>query len=153
MSATYNHSSQQHWILNSLSEARDRTHVLMDTSQVPTTGTPTETFQRRTKGFAWFAPVIILFLKLTSIVNNFSAFMGGKFTRLISSSEERADRQHCKESSAQLSPRTKKIFIQEVWKHVTCAPTLRFLGGRGAHLWHTEVPGPGFESEPQPWQR
>ena len=28
------HSSQQHQILNSLSEARNRTHVLMDTSQV-----------------------------------------------------------------------------------------------------------------------
>ena len=28
------HSSQQHWILNSLSEARDRTQVLMGTSQV-----------------------------------------------------------------------------------------------------------------------
>ena len=26
------HSSQQHWILNSLSEARDQTHILMDTS-------------------------------------------------------------------------------------------------------------------------
>ena len=30
----YNHSSQQHWILNPLSEARDRTWVLKDTSQV-----------------------------------------------------------------------------------------------------------------------
>ena len=28
------HSSQQHWILNPLSDARDQTHVLMDTSQV-----------------------------------------------------------------------------------------------------------------------
>ena len=28
------HSSLQRWILNPLSEARDRTHVLMDTSQV-----------------------------------------------------------------------------------------------------------------------
>ena len=28
------HSSQQHWILNPLNEARDRTHILMDTSQV-----------------------------------------------------------------------------------------------------------------------
>ena len=28
------YSSQQHWILNPLSEARDRTHILMDTSQV-----------------------------------------------------------------------------------------------------------------------
>ena len=30
-------SSQQHWILNPLSEARDRSHVLMDASQVVTT--------------------------------------------------------------------------------------------------------------------
>ena len=28
------HSLQQHWILNSLSEARDQTHILMDTSRV-----------------------------------------------------------------------------------------------------------------------
>ena len=28
------HNSWQHWILDSLSKARDRTHVLMDTSQV-----------------------------------------------------------------------------------------------------------------------
>ena len=28
------HSSQQHWILNLLSEARDRTYILMDTSRV-----------------------------------------------------------------------------------------------------------------------
>ena len=28
------HSSQQHWILNPLSEARDRTHILMDSSQI-----------------------------------------------------------------------------------------------------------------------
>ena len=28
------HSSQQHWILNALSKARDQTHILMDTSQV-----------------------------------------------------------------------------------------------------------------------
>ena len=28
------HSSRQHWILNPLSEARDRIHVLMDTSQL-----------------------------------------------------------------------------------------------------------------------
>ena len=38
------HSSRQHWILNPLSKARDRTHVLMDPSQVHycwvTTGTP-----------------------------------------------------------------------------------------------------------------
>ena len=27
------HSSWRHWILNPLSEARDRTHVLMDTGQ------------------------------------------------------------------------------------------------------------------------
>ena len=27
------HSSQQHWILNPLCEARDQTHILMDTSQ------------------------------------------------------------------------------------------------------------------------
>ena len=38
------HSSQQHWILNALSEARDWTHILMDTSRGcfywATTGTP-----------------------------------------------------------------------------------------------------------------
>ena len=28
------HSSQQHWILNLLTEARDRTCILMDTSRV-----------------------------------------------------------------------------------------------------------------------
>ena len=28
------HSSQQHWILNPLSEAKDRTLILMDASQV-----------------------------------------------------------------------------------------------------------------------
>ena len=28
------HSSRQHWILNTLSEARDQTRILMDTSQV-----------------------------------------------------------------------------------------------------------------------
>ena len=28
------HSSQQHWVLNPLSEARDRTHILMDTCWV-----------------------------------------------------------------------------------------------------------------------
>ena len=35
-SCVYNihHSSQQHRILNPLSEARDRTHILMDTSRV-----------------------------------------------------------------------------------------------------------------------
>ena len=30
------HSLQQHWILNPLREARDRTHILMDTSRVLT---------------------------------------------------------------------------------------------------------------------
>ena len=38
------HSSQQRWVLNPLNEARDRTCVLMDTSQIrfrcATTGTP-----------------------------------------------------------------------------------------------------------------
>ena len=38
------HSSQQRWILHPQSEARDRTHILMDTSQIPfcpaTTRTP-----------------------------------------------------------------------------------------------------------------
>ena len=38
------HSSQQHWILNPLSEAEDQTQVLMDTSWIhfhcATTGTP-----------------------------------------------------------------------------------------------------------------
>ena len=38
------HSLWQRWILNPLGKAKDRTHVLMDTSQVPhhcaTTGTP-----------------------------------------------------------------------------------------------------------------
>ena len=38
------HSSQQCWVLNALSEARDRTHILMDPSQIlyrwATTGTP-----------------------------------------------------------------------------------------------------------------
>ena len=38
------HSSQQPQILNPVSEARDQTHILMDTSQIPfcwaTTGTP-----------------------------------------------------------------------------------------------------------------
>ena len=38
------HSSPQHWILDPLSEARDRTCILMDTSQIgfcrATTGTP-----------------------------------------------------------------------------------------------------------------
>ena len=29
------HNSQQHWILNPLSEARDGTRILMDTSWVP----------------------------------------------------------------------------------------------------------------------
>ena len=29
------HSSRQHLILNSLSEAKDQTHILMDTSQIP----------------------------------------------------------------------------------------------------------------------
>ena len=37
-------SSQQHWILNPLSEARDQTHILMNTSQIcfhcATVGTP-----------------------------------------------------------------------------------------------------------------
>ena len=28
------HSSREHWILNPLNEARDRTHVLMDTSRI-----------------------------------------------------------------------------------------------------------------------
>ena len=28
------HSSQQRWILNPLSKARDRTHILMDTSRI-----------------------------------------------------------------------------------------------------------------------
>ena len=40
------HSSWKRWILNPLSEARDETHVFMDTSQVhyhqTTTGTPLE---------------------------------------------------------------------------------------------------------------
>ena len=44
------HSSWQHWILNSPSKARDRTHVLMDTSQVhfhrATTGTTPTTCNR-----------------------------------------------------------------------------------------------------------
>ena len=38
------YSSQQHWILNPLSKAGNRTHILMDTSQIhfrcATTGTP-----------------------------------------------------------------------------------------------------------------
>ena len=42
------HSSQQHWILNPLSEAKDRTCVLVDTSQICfhyiTTGTPGQSF-------------------------------------------------------------------------------------------------------------
>ena len=29
-----NHSSQQHWMLNPLSEARDRTHILLDDSWI-----------------------------------------------------------------------------------------------------------------------
>ena len=41
-------SSWQHWIHNPLIEARDLTHILMDTSQVPclwaTTGTPRQQF-------------------------------------------------------------------------------------------------------------
>ena len=41
------HSSQQHWILNTLSEARDRTCVRLDTSQfhnsLSTMGTPQKT--------------------------------------------------------------------------------------------------------------
>ena len=40
------HSLPQHWILNQLSEARDRTHILMDTSQIrfhcATMGTPSK---------------------------------------------------------------------------------------------------------------
>ena len=32
--AILHHSSQQHWILNPLSKARDQTHVLMDPSRV-----------------------------------------------------------------------------------------------------------------------
>ena len=43
------HSSLQHWILNPLSEARDRTFILMDTSQIrfcwATTGTPDRAFR------------------------------------------------------------------------------------------------------------
>jgi len=35
MSVTYNHSSQQHQIPNPLSKARNQTHILMDTSQIP----------------------------------------------------------------------------------------------------------------------
>ena len=42
------HSSWQRWILNPLSRARDRTHVLIDTSQIhfcwATTGTPQNNF-------------------------------------------------------------------------------------------------------------
>ena len=42
------HSSWQHWIFNPLSEARDQTRTLMDTSWVPhcraTTGTPPPPF-------------------------------------------------------------------------------------------------------------
>ena len=34
MSATHTHSSQQHQTHNPLSKARDRTYVLMDTSQI-----------------------------------------------------------------------------------------------------------------------
>ena len=33
-SHSLHHSSWQRWILNPLSEARDRTHILMDTSQI-----------------------------------------------------------------------------------------------------------------------
>ena len=43
-------SSQQHWILNPLSEARDQTHIFMDTSQVryrwATAGSPDLTIFR-----------------------------------------------------------------------------------------------------------
>ena len=40
-------SSRRRWILDPLSEARDRTHILMDTSRIPipTMGTPWVTFQ------------------------------------------------------------------------------------------------------------
>ena len=37
------HSSWQYWILNPLSEARDQTHILMNTSQVRYTGATTGT--------------------------------------------------------------------------------------------------------------
>ena len=37
------HRSQQCWILNPLSKARDRTHILMDTSQVLSPLSPMET--------------------------------------------------------------------------------------------------------------
>ena len=44
------HSSLQHWIPNPLSKARDRTHILMDTSQIrfscTATGTPMYNFLR-----------------------------------------------------------------------------------------------------------
>ena len=45
------HSSEQCQVLNPLSEARDRTHILMDTSQVrfhcATTGVPRNTFSSK----------------------------------------------------------------------------------------------------------
>ena len=40
------HSSRQHWALNTLSEARDPTHVLMDTDQAYYRGATTGTSEK-----------------------------------------------------------------------------------------------------------
>ena len=70
------HSSQQHWILNPLSKARDQTQTLMDPSlfrfRWATVGTPTKNFNEKTNpseqqlsvwwGWAWLLfPLQVLF--------------------------------------------------------------------------------------------
>ena len=65
MSVTYITYSRQHWILNPLSEAGGRTHILMDASQVrycwATVGTP-HLFLRKSAGLRPYTTVPMNFL-------------------------------------------------------------------------------------------